>query len=74
MSVLLYARDAEGHGRRLINMLSGMMPPVKTTVCRTIRDLVRELRSPSGLHLDRLAVIMASTRHEMAEILSIRSC
>jgi hypothetical protein len=71
MNLLLYARETNGPGERLRSVIQGVVPEDRTETCRDLPGLIRRLRRPvNGFDI---AVLLASTKEDLEDILSIRN-
>lgn len=70
MHLLFYTPVSEGIGEQLQKMIEGLVPKNNVEVCRSIEGLSRRLRQPAN-ELP-IAVLLAATRGDLLELLSIR--
>lgn len=70
MNVLYYAKVEKGPGEQLQRLIEALVPQEKREVYRTIGSLYRRLCRPNDC--PTVAVILAATREDLLDILSIR--
>jgi len=70
MNLLLYAPVRDGVGERLQKVVEAMVPVHNTEIYRTVETLTRRLREPA--HRPSIAVLLAASREDLLEILSIK--
>ena len=70
MRLLFYTPVSEGAGEQLQRMMEELVPKNNVEIYRSIEDLSRRLRQPAN-DLP-IAVLLAATRKDLLEILSIR--
>lgn len=69
MNVLFYGKMTHGSGERLKKVIEALVPE-NVKICRTIDSLCHGLRQPG--HNMTIAVLLASSREDLVDILSIR--
>jgi len=70
MNLLSYAPVTDGVKDRLQRVIEGLVPKQNTEIYRTIDSLSRRLRQPR--HNLAVAVLLAASRQDLLELLSIR--
>lgn len=70
MNLIFYGTETDEPGKRLQRVLEAVVPEKKREICRTIEGLCQRLRRPVD-DLD-IAVLLAASREELSDILSIR--
>ena len=70
MNMLFYRPGTNATGKELQSLIEAQVPQVKTDIYRTMDSLSRRLRQP-GREWDA-AVLLAATREDLSDILSIR--
>ncbi|MDY6854982.1 MAG: hypothetical protein SWO11_09815 [Thermodesulfobacteriota bacterium] len=70
MNLLFYTTEKEETGERLQKVIDTIVPKGKGETHRTIKSLTQRLRKPRYDSI--IAVLMASTREDLYDLLSIR--
>jgi hypothetical protein len=70
MALIIYSSKTEDAGERLLSVIGLLIPENKLEVYRTISELSQRLRQP--LFNPTIAILLATTREELQDILSIR--
>lgn len=70
MELLMYSTKTEGSGERLLRVMGLLLPEYKFEICRSINELSKRLRQP--VFNPTVAILLASSREELQDILSIR--
>ena len=72
MEVFFYAKTKEGAGKRLQKIIEMLVPKSKTVIFRTTNGLSRRLRRPKPANDLTVGVLLATSRRDLQDILSIR--
>ncbi len=70
MALLIYSTRTEGAEERLLRVIGLLHPENKFEICRSIGELSKRLRQPS--FNPTIAILLASSREDFEDILSIR--
>jgi hypothetical protein len=70
MELLIYSTKTEGAGERLLRVTGLLLPEYKFEICRSVNELSRRLRQP--VFGPTVALLLASSKAELQDILSIR--
>jgi hypothetical protein len=70
MALLVYSIKTEGVGERLLKVIGLLIPENKFEICRSIGELSKRLRQP--IFNPTIAILLATSRDELQDILSIR--
>jgi hypothetical protein len=70
MELLIYSSINDGAGERLLNVMRMLLPEKKFELCRSIEEFSKRLRQP--IFNPTIAIILALSREELQEIISIR--
>jgi hypothetical protein len=70
MALIVYSTKTEDAGERLLSVIGLLIPENKFEVCRSISELTQRLRQP--VFNPTIAILLASTREELQDILSTR--
>ncbi len=70
MELLIYSSINDGAGERLLNVMRMLLPEKKFELCRSIEEFSKRLRQP--IFSPTIAIILALSREELQEIISIR--
>jgi len=70
MALLIYSTKTEDIGERLLSVIGLLIPENKLEVCRSIGELSQRLRQ--AVFNPTIAILLASSREELQDILSIK--
>lgn len=70
MTLLIYSTKTNGVEERLLRVVGLMLPENKFELNRSINDLFQRLRQP--VFNQRIAILLATSRDDLQDILSIR--
>ena len=71
MGLFFYATDIKGTGKPLWDLYQDLSSEYQKEFCQTIDTFSQKLRQPQGYQ--SIAVLLASTQEELADILTIRN-
>jgi len=71
MEVFFYAKEKEGAGKRLQKVIEMLVPKRKTVIFRTTSGLARRLKRPRSANDRTVGVLLAASRKDLQDILSI---
>lgn len=70
VNILVYTKKGEAVGERLQRVIATLAPRKETEIYQTIDSLSRRLHQP--IHNFGIAILLAATREELQDILSLR--
>jgi hypothetical protein len=70
MALLIYSKEIEGAEERLLRVIGLLHPENKFEICRSISELSKRLRQP--IINPTIAILLASSRNDLQDILSLR--
>jgi len=69
MKVIIYSSEAESIANKFVMLLTYQLPEIKTIICRTLAEMVLQLRQPRFESV--FSIVIIDTGDELDEVLSI---